>query len=46
MFNLSEAENIINILNSSNSLDYIKNWKFDKLTYSKENWKSIKDRNL
>lgn len=42
MFNYDEIENIINILNSSKSLDYIRNWKFDKLTYSKESKKVSK----
>lgn len=42
MFNLEEAKSIINTLDKSRNLNCIKNWKFDKLTYSKESQKVSK----
>ncbi|MDD3793291.1 MAG: hypothetical protein PHI37_00565 [Candidatus Gracilibacteria bacterium] len=42
MFSITEAENIVKILKNSKSLEYIKTWKFDKLTYSKDSQKVSK----
>jgi len=42
MFSITEAQTIINTLNNSKNLDCIKNWKFDKLVYSKDSQKISK----
>lgn len=42
MLNYIERDDIINTLNTSNSLEFIKKWKFDKLVYLNKNEKVSK----